>query len=276
MDKMTIICIDDENIVLRSLKNELMYIFSDTFSVESAESGQEALEILEELTEKEAEIPVVICDYIMPGMKGDEVLEKIHNLYPDIITVMLTGRAVTQGVINAVNKACLFRYIEKPWTKNTLEATVRSAVDLYQTNKKSKEERENLLNKKKQLSSEALKKRSELLEVKERLSNANVPADLNSFYLYLKLINEIRTSFGIGKSDLLRSSGTKSGEEEMQLEALFKQLPEFEEMDRILLNIEKAKSGAFSEERLASLQDINSCMEKIVKQIGKILDKDIL
>lgn len=275
MEKMTIICIDDENVVLRSLKNELIYIFGGTYSVEVAESGQEALDILQELTAEGIEVPVVICDYIMPGMKGDEVLGKIHAEYPDIITVMLTGRAVAQGVINAVNNACLFRYVEKPWTGEILKAAVIGAVDLYNANQKSKSERENLLNIKKQLKSEALSKRNELLKLKERIDNERITSDLNCFYRNLKLINEIKSSVNIRKPDLLvNSQGLNHQKQEMELETLLSQLPDSEKIDRILSDIEMLKTGAFPDEGLIGLQDMNSCIAEIVEQIGQILGKD--
>jgi response regulator RpfG family c-di-GMP phosphodiesterase len=275
MEKMTIICIDDENVVLRSLKNELIYMFSGTYSVEVAESGQEALDILQELTAEGIEVPVVICDYIMPGMKGDEVLGKIHAAYPDIITVMLTGRAVTQGVINAVNNACLFRYVEKPWTGEILKAAVIGAVDLYNSNRKLKSERENLLNIKKQLKSEALSKKNQLLKLKERLDNEKITSDLNSFYRNLKLINEIKSSISVRKSDLLvNSQGLNHEKQEKELETLLSHLPDSEKIDRILSDIERLKTGTFPDEGLIGLQDMNLCIAEIVEQIGQILGKD--
>lgn len=145
MSKKLILCVDDENIIIRSLKNNLENLPDHKCAIETAESGQEALEILIELLEEGHEIPVVISDYIMPGMKGDELLKRIHQLSPRTVKIMLTGRAATEGVINAVNDANLFRYVEKPWDKETLRAVVCEALDCYSRAKMQDAENKKLL-----------------------------------------------------------------------------------------------------------------------------------
>ena len=47
-NKLTIICVDDERNVLLMLRNQLMHFFSDS-KIEIAESGNEALEVIEEI-----------------------------------------------------------------------------------------------------------------------------------------------------------------------------------------------------------------------------------
>ena len=71
-----VLCVDDEKIVLDSLKKQLEAKFNYAFQVETAESGEEALELIEELISEDTEIPVVICDYIMPHMKGNVCLKR--------------------------------------------------------------------------------------------------------------------------------------------------------------------------------------------------------
>lgn len=82
MSKPTIICVDDEKIVLTSLKSELKEAFGDNYAIETAEGGEDALEIVVELMADKNEIPLVISDYIMPGIKGDELLKRIHKVSP--------------------------------------------------------------------------------------------------------------------------------------------------------------------------------------------------
>ena len=74
MSEQVILCIDDESIVLNSLKEQIQQGFKGDFLVETAESGDEALEIFDELIENGMEIPVIIADFIMPGMKGDALV----------------------------------------------------------------------------------------------------------------------------------------------------------------------------------------------------------
>jgi two-component system sensor histidine kinase/response regulator len=129
-----ILCIDDEVIVLDSLKEQLQNEYNN-YMIEGAESGEEAMEIINELLEDKIELPVVIADYIMPVMKGDKLLEKIHNLIPETKNILLTGQANVEGVSNAVNKANLYRFIEKPWEKEDLILTVKEALRSYNQEK---------------------------------------------------------------------------------------------------------------------------------------------
>ena len=131
MTKPTIICVDDEKIVLISLKSELKEAFGNDYFIETAEGGEDALEIVEELIADRCDIPVVIADYIMPDIKGDELLKRIHEKLPETLKIMLTGQADSEAVGNAVNYARLYRYIAKPWERKDLALTVTEAVRAF-------------------------------------------------------------------------------------------------------------------------------------------------
>ena len=131
MSERAILCIDDESIVLDALKEQLQKEFTGEFLIEVAENGEEALEIFNELTGEGFDIPVVIADFIMPGMNGDELLTVFHKKSPLTKKIMLTGQASLQGVGNAVNHANLYRFISKPWDKHDLMLTIREAIISY-------------------------------------------------------------------------------------------------------------------------------------------------
>ncbi len=140
MSKPVILCVDDERIILTSLKEQLRRRFQSQYLIETVESGEEALEILEEFMEDAIDMPVVIADQIMPGMKGDELLREIHCRAPKTLKIMLTGQANADAVGNAVNSANLYRYISKPWEENDLAMTVTEAVRSYDQDKKLEEQ----------------------------------------------------------------------------------------------------------------------------------------
>lgn len=129
--KQVILCVDDEKQALQSLRQELEHYFEDRFVIEIADSGEEALLIFEELIAESFEIPVVISDQLMPGMKGDEFLIEIHRKNPATRSILLTGQASAQAVGRAVNEADLYRYIAKPWEAHDLMLTVEEAVKSY-------------------------------------------------------------------------------------------------------------------------------------------------
>jgi len=126
-----IVCVDDERTVLNSLQTELMNALGDDYLIEPAESGLDALEIIEELLEDGIELPVVISDQIMPGIKGDELLTRIHAIAPKTLTILLTGQADAEAIGKAVNSANLYRYIPKPWESTDLHLTVTEAIKSY-------------------------------------------------------------------------------------------------------------------------------------------------
>jgi two-component system sensor histidine kinase ChiS len=140
MSKPVILCIDDERIILTSLKEQLRRRFQSQYLIETVESGEEALEILEEFMEDAIDMPVVIADQIMPGMKGDELLREIHTVSPKTLKIMLTGPANADPVGNAVNFANLYRYISKPWEENDLAMTVTEALRCFYQDKKLEEQ----------------------------------------------------------------------------------------------------------------------------------------
>ncbi len=135
MSKQVILCVDDEKMILDSLSSQLRQYLGNIYQIETAETGEEALELLAELHQAQIEIPLIICDQIMPGLKGDELLIKIHAQSPQILKILLTGHSSLETVANAVNYANLYRYIAKPWDGVDLCMTITEALRSYEQSK---------------------------------------------------------------------------------------------------------------------------------------------
>ena len=127
MAGVTILCVDDERIILNALKEQLRRGVEGV-TIETAETGQEGLEVFRELRREGVSVPLVISDQLMPGMRGEELLAAIHEIDPETLNVLLTGQATADAVGAAVNKARLYRYIGKPWTEGDLVTTTREAL----------------------------------------------------------------------------------------------------------------------------------------------------
>ena len=123
-----ILCVDDERMILTSLKGQLRRRLPDDVELETAEDGAEGLEVIEELMEEGIDVPLVISDQLMPGMRGEVFLAEVHRRLPDTLTILLTGQATAEAVGEAVNTARLYRFIGKPWTEDDLAMTVREAL----------------------------------------------------------------------------------------------------------------------------------------------------
>ena len=133
MTKKYILCVDDEKSVLSSLKHELGQELRTDYRFELAESGDEGLIIVKDIIDSGSDLPLVISDQLMPGMKGDEFLVEVNKINPKIRKVMLTGQADAVAVGNAVNNANLFRFISKPWQPEDLLLTCKEAINSYLT-----------------------------------------------------------------------------------------------------------------------------------------------
>ncbi len=128
MKKAAILCVDDEKIVLDSLKSQLMEGLGSQFLLEFVEDAYEGLEVIDELVVDGIDVVVIISDWMMPGMNGDEFFIAIHQKYPDIVKIMLTGQASLQAIKNATDNANLYKCLEKPWNKDVLINTILTGL----------------------------------------------------------------------------------------------------------------------------------------------------
>ena len=129
MSDSAILCVDDEVVILDSLKEQLKRKFGDRFVYEMAESAEEAWEVIEELEADNISIIVIVSDWLMPGTKGDEFLIQIHQRFPELITIMLTGQADEKAIERAKKEANLYAYLSKPWTEEELSQIILTAIN---------------------------------------------------------------------------------------------------------------------------------------------------
>jgi signal transduction histidine kinase len=126
-----VLCIDDEPAVLNQLSALLARRLGSACRIECAESADEALALIDELHAAGDHVQLVICDQVMPGMKGDRFLEAVHRRWPEIMKILLTGEAGLESAIYAINNAGLNRYIEKPWQAEDLLLEVEKLLTQY-------------------------------------------------------------------------------------------------------------------------------------------------
>ncbi len=139
MGKKVILCVDDEKLVLDALLTQLRAALADEFDFEIAESGEEALQVSNELILQSREIVLVITDQLMPGMKGDQLLKELHQLSPETIKILLTGQATAEAVGRAVNQAALYQYIPKPWEKMAMLKIIKEGIEKYKRTRQAKQ-----------------------------------------------------------------------------------------------------------------------------------------
>ncbi len=132
MNKLTIVYVDDQREILSTLSKDLEP-FSELVNLEECESGVEALEIIEEVDSEGDMVAIIISDHIMPEMSGVEFLSTIHQdgRFSETKKVLLTGQATHEDTIEAINKAKIQRYIEKPWKSEDIQQIVQQLLTHY-------------------------------------------------------------------------------------------------------------------------------------------------
>lgn len=126
--KNAILFVDDESIILMSMKSQVKQHFGEQFKYLTADSAMEAWEILKELEEEGKSVSVIISDWSMPGMNGDEFLRKVHKSYPNIEKVIITGFADQKSVENLNSEIGPITCLKKPWDEEELITTITQAI----------------------------------------------------------------------------------------------------------------------------------------------------
>ncbi len=115
-----ILVIDDEEIVLDSC---LQILASGDFEIRTAENGSLGLSLLEEFRPD-----LTFVDLKMPGISGFEVLEKIQEIDPTIVTIVITGFATISSAVEAMQKGA-FDFLPKPFTPDELRLITRRGLE---------------------------------------------------------------------------------------------------------------------------------------------------
>lgn len=129
MPDAAILCVDDEDSILRCLKEQLKRCFSNRYIYEVAQNAEEAWFLIDELLDEQVKILIIVSDWLMPGVKGDEFLAQVHQRFPQIVTVMLTGQADEAAIERARREANLFACIHKPWTEEELCQVINTVLN---------------------------------------------------------------------------------------------------------------------------------------------------
>jgi response regulator RpfG family c-di-GMP phosphodiesterase len=114
-----ILFVDDEYYIVQTLKSIFRRAFFD-YKIEYVLSGEEALKLLEASPESALDHLVVFSDWLMPGIKGDDLLIEIHRKYPHSIGFLLSGMIDKEPNPDAFETGAIKKVIQKPWDNQNL------------------------------------------------------------------------------------------------------------------------------------------------------------
>lgn len=131
-NKPRILVIDDDTDLLETLVVGLSML---GYEVVMATNGNEGLEKL-----SKGNFDVVLCDLIMPGLSGTQVLERIHTLDANIPVLMITAHPTIETAVGTMAEGA-YEYIEKPFTLAHLELRIRRTIEAQSSNERARSSR---------------------------------------------------------------------------------------------------------------------------------------
>jgi response regulator RpfG family c-di-GMP phosphodiesterase len=123
MTDITVLCVDDEESILKYFKRLFR---KEKLRVLTACGGEEGLDIL-----AREEVHVVASDQKMPGMSGSQFLAKVRRQYRDVIRLSVSGYADADSIRNSILDGGIDRFLTKPWEKDQLVTSFEQCVDQF-------------------------------------------------------------------------------------------------------------------------------------------------
>jgi EAL domain-containing protein (putative c-di-GMP-specific phosphodiesterase class I)/FixJ family two-component response regulator len=123
--KQTVLIVDDEINILKSMRRMFKQAGYEVFT---AESGLEGLALL-----ADESIQVILSDFRMPVMNGGEFLAQVKINRPDVVSLILSGYADFDSVLAVMNQGSAFKFLTKPWDNQVLLQEIANAFVHYET-----------------------------------------------------------------------------------------------------------------------------------------------
>jgi len=119
-EKATILVIDDE----KAMRDSCCQVLTkDRYRTETAENADSGLQKIREIKPD-----LVLVDLKMPGMSGMELLERISDIDPNIVSVVITGYATIESAVEAMKRDA-YDFLPKPFTPDQLRIVTRRGLE---------------------------------------------------------------------------------------------------------------------------------------------------
>lgn len=124
-----IICVDDEPLILISLIQELKNLFGSRYHYEKASDANTAFRIIDDLATNGIRVILILSDWLMPGIKGDEFLDLVHQQYPHIRTIIITGHIDQAATDRIRQNSSVITILRKPWNSEELKSHIQAVFE---------------------------------------------------------------------------------------------------------------------------------------------------
>jgi response regulator RpfG family c-di-GMP phosphodiesterase len=122
----TVMVVDD----VRANASVMAAILRPHFHLIEAHDGEEAMALIDALPAAQ-ELACVISDHRMPRMSGVQLFERLRRTLPQTRRVLVTGYMDMDAVVDAINRAEVYRFVAKPFDAADFLLTARCAVAAF-------------------------------------------------------------------------------------------------------------------------------------------------
>lgn len=130
--KTAILSVDDDILVLNSLRIQLERHFGETHLLEFAQNVDEAIAVIDDITSTGVELIVIISDWIMPSKNGDVLAQHVKAINSKIQVVVLSGQLQEEKALALVESHTIDKVMLKPWSEEDLVNVIKNALKANQ------------------------------------------------------------------------------------------------------------------------------------------------
>jgi YesN/AraC family two-component response regulator len=119
-----ILIVDDELIILESLRIQISRILPDLVLLEAASSGDEAIQLIDEFYNENKDLVLVISDFNLDDLKGTDILKHAISKFSTVEKVILSGQSNNELIQQFNNEYGLAAVIDKPWNFGEIQEII--------------------------------------------------------------------------------------------------------------------------------------------------------
>ena len=125
-----VLCVDDNMEVLKSLRLQLRSGLKHRARIILAVGPDEALSALEVLQPKQSDAILIVSDWLMPNMKGEELIRKIEVRWGELQTIVLSGHITEEAALELSDMSQVLAIMAKPWSGEDLLQLVSRQLNI--------------------------------------------------------------------------------------------------------------------------------------------------
>ena len=123
-----ILCVDDEGIILMHLLSLLRRRYSEAYRIEGVSDATSGMATISRLYGEGFRVILILSDWLMPGMNGDEFIRIVHEQHPDVKAIVISGKAALDQMAAAMEGLGVVGFLPKPLLVNDLYGLIDGII----------------------------------------------------------------------------------------------------------------------------------------------------